>query len=508
MVTGFDLTRNNLLYGDNLEILRAMPAEVVDLCYIDPPFNSKRNYFQIYNGIHDEVDPSQSQAFMDSWRWGTEANHGLKLFSDPQNLFADGLPNLVLNPTVRNLIHGLHGVLGDTGLMAYLVSLTLRIAAIHRVLKPTGSFYLHCDPMAGHYLKLICDAIFCAKPREGQFLNEIIWCYKSGGASKKRFSRKHDLIFFYSRSKDYRFNFHTEKSYNRGLKPYRFKGVEEFKDELGWHTLVGIKDYWNIDMVGRTSAERLGYPTQKPEALLERIIRASSNPGDLVLDAYCGCGTTVAVAERLGRRWVGIDSTYQSIGLILKRLKNSNLDNWPAVEKTISLSGVPQDLESARALANHRDARLHREFEKWAVLTYTDNQAQITDAAGESRGIDGVTFFSKARDSAAEPEPLGKVIIQVKSGKVGVKAIRDLIGVCAAEAGDVGILITLEPPTADMIQAAERAGHGAISVMTRDYPAIQIVTISELMAGERLKLPLVYDVVTAAQKLPEQHQNL
>ncbi|MDI9409223.1 MAG: site-specific DNA-methyltransferase, partial [Candidatus Pacebacteria bacterium] len=314
--------KNQLLYGDNIAVLRAMPSDQVDLCYIDPPFNSKRNYFQIYNGINDQVDRAQSQAFMDTWQWGTEAMDGLKFINDPRNLMGNDQRYIVLSPESKNLINGLHSVMGDTGLMAYLISMTMRLAEIHRVLKPSGSFYLHCDPTASHYLKLICDTIFCSKPREGQFLNEIIWSYRTGGMSKRWFGKKHDVIFAYAKNRqNYIFNPVKTKSYL--THKYGFKNVEIFQEpppDNRYYTMVGERDVWAIDALRGNQPETLGYPTQKPEALLERIIQASSNPGDLVLDAYCGCGTTVAVAQRLGRRWIGIDITFQSISLILKRL--------------------------------------------------------------------------------------------------------------------------------------------------------------------------------------------
>ena len=194
---------------------------------------------------------------------------------------------------------------------------------MRRVLKSTGSIYLHCDPTASHYIKELMDAVF----GRGNFCNEIVWCYKSGGASPKRhFSKKHDLLYWYSKIPNkYTFNPQTEKSYNRGLKRYRFKGVEEFQDEIGWHTIVGMKDYWNIDMVGRTSGERTGYPTQKPIALYERIIIASSNEGDIVLDPFAGCATTCVAAERLGRQWVGIDIWDKAHETVLERLRNEGM---------------------------------------------------------------------------------------------------------------------------------------------------------------------------------------
>ncbi|MCX6001630.1 MAG: site-specific DNA-methyltransferase [Chloroflexi bacterium] len=257
--------------GDCLVKLKSFPADCVDLIYIDPPFNSNRNYI-------------------------TEGNN------DEKRQFRDRFESVA-------------------GYIAYMKP---RLRELHRVLKPTGSFYYHCDWHASHYVKVLLDGedLF----GYGNFQNEIAWCYRSGGASpKRRFSRKHDIILFYSKTADYTFNGLREKSYNRGLKPYRFQGVREFEDEGGWYTDVGMKDYWEINMVGRTSRERLDYPTQKPEALLERIISASSNEGDIVLDAFCGSGTTLAMAQKLNREWIGIDISPAACKLATRRLHQLSL---------------------------------------------------------------------------------------------------------------------------------------------------------------------------------------
>ena len=460
--------QNQLYYGDNLDVLRRKIADAsVDLCYIDPPFNSKRNYFQIYNNQGGE-DRAQAQAFVDTWEWGDEAVAGLDWITDIAQLQSGKLTEQTVE-----LIRGLEKVLKRGSLLAYLVHMTLRIVEIHRVLKPTGSFYLHCDPTASHYLKLVLDAAFCGQG--GDFQNEIVWCYKSGGASKHHFSRKHDIVFYYTKSKSFNFNFQTEKSYNRGMKPYRFKGVEEFQDEIGWYTMVGMKDYWNIDMVGRTSAERLGYPTQKPEALLERIIKASSNPGDTVLDAYCGCGTTVAVAQRLGRAWIGIDIdididiTYQSISLILKRLQDKFPDTWPAIEANILLDGVPRDLASAKALANRRDDKTRKEFEKWAVLTYSRNQARINERKGADGGIDGIAHFLIDKDTN------GKAIFQVKSGGANRATLATLNSDRMREKAEFGFLITMDPPTKAMQGEVAAAGKYRHPLLDREDDRLQVV---------------------------------
>ncbi|MFM6021398.1 MAG: DNA-methyltransferase, partial [Dolichospermum sp.] len=349
---------NQLYYGDNLEVLRRyIKDESVDLCYIDPPFNSKRNYNQIYNNIGAE-GKAQAQAFIDTWEWDDHAIHGInEILINYHGLFTQ---------QCIALITGLSNVLGKGSLLAYLVSMTLRITEIHRVLKPTGSFYLHCDPTASHYLKLVLDAVFCAQG--GDFLNEIIWHYRRWTGKANKFQQLHDTILFYSKSKKYTFNViytdYTEGSVARkkGGILHRFKKGEEPTlvsnkeiDEKG----VRENDVWQIPFIAPSAKERLGYPTQKPEALLERIIKASSNEDDIVLDAYCGCGTTVAVCQKLDRQWIGIDITYQSISLILKRLE----DSFPGVLKTIKLHGIPKDIESARALANKTDDRTRKEFE-------------------------------------------------------------------------------------------------------------------------------------------------
>jgi site-specific DNA-methyltransferase (adenine-specific) len=261
--------RTNAVYcADCLVKLKEIPADSVDLIYIDPPFNSQRNH----SAVSKEKEKRQ---------------------------FEDRFESVT----------------------AYLTYMKLRLVEMRRVLKHTGSLYYHCDWHASHYIKVLLDGpdLF----GYDNFQNEIVWLYKSGGASpRKRFSRKHDIILFYTKTADYTFNSLKEKSYNRNLKPYRFADVEEFRDDLGWYTTVGMKDYWEINMVGRTSRERLDYPTQKPEALLERIISASSNEGDVVLDAFCGSGTTLAVAQKLNRRWMGIDISPVACRLAAQRLSN------------------------------------------------------------------------------------------------------------------------------------------------------------------------------------------
>ncbi|MDY7048395.1 MAG: DNA methyltransferase [Microcystis panniformis WG22] len=477
---------NKLYYGDNLEVLRKyIKDESIDLCYIDPPFNSKRNYNQIYNNLGKE-DQAQAQAFVDTWTWDNHANEALEeIQSNYQGKFT--------SQTI-DLIDGLTKVLGKGSLLAYLVSMTLRIVEIHRVLKSTGSFYLHCDPTASHYLKIVLDAIFCSQG--GDFKNEIIWCYGSGGASKNHFSKKHDVILYYSKSSN-------NVIFNVDLvrEPYSSPEKVEHKIIKGKayqrkHELGRIPfDWWTIPILTNTAKERLGYPTQKPEALLERIIKASSNKGDIILDAYCGCGTTIAVAERLERNWIGIDITYQSISLMLKRLEDSFGKN---VLDKIELNGIPKNLESAKALATKPDDRTCKEFEKWAVLTYSNNQAVINDKKGADKGIDAIAYFQGDKDNRE------KIIFQVKSGNVKSGDIRDLQGTMTIQGAALGIFITLKPPSKDMIPTAKSAGIYRSRYMSQSVDKIEIVTVQEILEQKkRLDVILTFEVLKAAEKQRE-----
>jgi len=307
-----------LFHGDNLKFLRAMNSESVDLIATDPPFNKGRDF-------HATPDSFASGAkFQDRWSWERDV-HSTWVDQIKDDFPAvweviDAANAVYMKKTKKNLLRPRDEVGSDMG--AFLCFMAVRLLEMRRVLKPTGSIYLHCDHTASHYLKTLMDAVF----DRNNFRNEVIWCYKSGGASPTRhFSKKHDTLLWYSKSDRYTFNAQKEKSYNRDFKPYRFRGVEEFEDEIGWYTMVGMKDYWNIDMVGRTSSERIEYPTQKPIQLYERIIKASSDEGDIVCDPFAGCATTLIAAERLKRRWVGMDIWDNAKDVVLKRLAKENL---------------------------------------------------------------------------------------------------------------------------------------------------------------------------------------
>jgi site-specific DNA-methyltransferase (adenine-specific) len=477
---------NKLFYGDNLAVLRnKIPSDTIDLCYIDPPFNSKRNYFQIYNNVGCE---DRAQAFVDTWEWGPDARSGYtEIVTNPNGRFTR---------QVIELLKGLHAVLTEGALLAYLVSMTLRITEIQRVLKPTGSFYLHCDPTSSHYLKLVLDAVFCSQG--GDFRNEIAWCYRGAGYPKKDFGKRHDTIFRYSKGKEFNFNLDAVREEYAQTTKDRFAhyiGNKRKGSDFGQQSLHPLgkqpDDWWEIQPIAPSAKERLGYPTQKPEKLLEKIILASSNEGDVVLDAYCGCGTTVAVAQRLNRRWIGIDITYQSISLILKRLEDSF---GKETVDCIVLDGIPKDMASAQALAHKADDYVRKEFEKWAVLTYSNNRAIINQKKGADKGVDGIAYFLTGKDQS---EP---VLFQVKSGKVSRATIATLRGDMARERTKIGILITLEDPSKPMRDEAFSAGVYRHEYLGRDFDCIQIVTVKEMIEkGARLDLPLSLAVVKKAE---------
>ena len=299
-----------LYYGDNLPALRRMDSDTVHLIATDPPFKKQRGFFSEVGGYDDRWTWQRDILGLDRKGNAVAENH-----DDWIDQIQDDWP------AAWQVINAARSGYGDD-MGAFLCWLGVRLMEMRRILRDDGSIYLHIDHTAHAWTKALMDAIFGKK----HFRNEVAWCYKSGGASPARhFSRKHDTILFYSKSDDYQFNQQREKSYNRDFKPYRFAGVQEYQDETGWYTLVGMKDYWNIDMVGRTSAERRGYPTQKPLALYERIIAASSNPGDIVLDPFCGCATTPIAAERLGRQWVGMDIWERAYAEVTSRLRDHGI---------------------------------------------------------------------------------------------------------------------------------------------------------------------------------------
>ncbi|MCY4056025.1 MAG: DNA methyltransferase [Cyanobacteria bacterium MAG CAR4_bin_6] len=351
-----------------------MNSESVDLIATDPPFNKSRDFHATPDSL------SAGAKFQDRWTWERDVHE------DWVDQIADDFPKVMQVIESARCAH-------SDGMGAFLCFMAVRLLEMRRVLKSTGSIYLHCDPTASHYLKLIMDAIFGRR----NFVNEIVWCYKSGRASpKKYFSRKHDLIFWYSKSKNYLYNRQEEKSYNRNHKPYRFKGVKEYEDPEGrWYTIVGMKDYWEIDMVGRTSSERTGYPTQKPLTLYERIVNATSNEGDVILDPFAGCATTLIAAERLNRKWVGIDIWDNAINAVQEQLSQEKFMAVESADERLALYPVhyKKDLplrtdngEEAAPFLRVRERVKEPEGPKWTraqmyehLLTQQGNKCQGCD---------------------------------------------------------------------------------------------------------------------------------
>lgn len=538
-------SRNTLFYGDNLAILREYVADQsIDLIYLDPPFNSNRSYNVLFKDESGKESQAQIEAFDDAWHWDRSALDAyLELLEDAP-------------AKVSKMIQALHDFIGENQMMAYLVMMTARLVELHRVLKPTGSLYLHCDPTASHYLKVILDAIFGAD----KFVNEISW-KRSGRRSAiyKIFRRAHDIVFLYSKTDEYIFNMVYEKPDDTLLEKYSqvdergkyqlvplmasgkvnngetgkpWRGYDpNIRGKGGMHWLtthdrleqyvnqnlvvfpknpdgaprlkyyldqnkgVPISDFWDdIDIINSMGNESLGYPTQKPMALLERIIQASSNPGDVVLDPFCGCGTAVAAANKLGRRWVGIDITHLAITLQKYRLKDAfNIE----AGKDYQVIGEPVSVDSARQLA--QDDRY--QFQWWA-LSLVGAKPLGGDGGGKQgkkgkdQGIDGVITF------VDDPKKGGSTIqVQVKSGHVSSQHIRDLRGVLDREKSEMGVYITLEPPTGDMAKEALAAGYYISELWQKSYPKIQILTIEQLLNGVEVQMPPARGSFKKAQKI-------
>jgi site-specific DNA-methyltransferase (adenine-specific) len=448
-----------LFYGDNLDVLRRhIDSASVDLVYLDPPFNSNATY----NILFDEQDGSRSaaqiKAFEDTWRWDQEAALAY------QEVVESG-------GQLSQAMKAFRTILGESNMLAYLAMMAPRLAELQRVLKSTGTIYLHCDPTASHYLKLLMDAAF----DPGRFLNEVIWFYKTGGASKRYWSRKHDTILVYTKTKSWWFEPQKEKSYL--MHKYGFSNVTIEEDEGGAFTRVNARDVWDIPALRGNQPERLGYPTQKPVALLKRIIDASCPKDGIVLDPFCGCGTTIAAAEELERRWIGIDVTYLATHLIKNRLVDSFGD---IVD--FSVIGEPTTIEDAARLAQED----RYQFEAWALGLV--GARTTMKKKGADRGIDGRLIFHE--------RPGGKsreVLISVKSGGTGVRDVRDLRGVIDREDADIGVLITMRKPTGPMKTEAASGGFyesGSEGVGTwGKHPRLQLITVEELLDGRRIDMP-------------------
>ena len=457
---------NALYYGDNLDVLRDhIPDQSVDLVYLDPPFNSDATYNLLFRAPAGQRSEAQIEAFADTWHWGEGA---ARAFDEVLHSRHTG---------AATMLRAMRSFLGENDMMAYLAMMAVRLIELHRVLKPTGSLYLHCDPKASHYLKILLDAVF----GKSNYKNEIIWCYRKWSVSASQFVRNHDVIHFISKNEDNKFNVLSTEPSKGTMK--RWKGKKQqavFEEGVRKATSIAdevartaMPDWWEISIINPNAAERLGYPTQKPLALLERIIKASSNEGDVVLDPFCGCGTTVHAAQKLERRWIGIDITHLAISLIERRL----IDAFPGI--AFEVHGTPKDLEGARDLAR----RDKYQFQWWAV-SLVDAVPQGGKKKGADRGIDGIRWVR----TGPRGGDVEKVLVSVKGGEHVTSAmVRDLKGTVEREGAAAGLFITLAAPTREMRR--EAAASGFFDTSFGRHPRLQIFTIEELLAGMRPELP-------------------
>ena len=460
--------KNRLYFGDNLDILRNhVPDASVDLIYLDPPFNSKANYNVLFREQSGQQSTAQITAFEDTWHWdaGSELAYRDVVANAPGKL--------------PDLLQAMRSFLGDNDMMAYLTMMAQRMGELRRVLKDTGSIYLHCDPTASHYLKLLMDSVFGNR----NFCNEIIWHYRKWSTGKFTFQRNHDVILFYARSPNRNrvFNqLYMERAAST-LKRFGTARIVSGHDESGQRVpsrvsdeeSLGVRqdDVWDIPRVPPISQL---FPTQKPEALLERIINASSNEGDLVLDPFCGCGTATVAAERLNRRWIGIDITHLAVTLMRHRL----YDTFKGELKPYEIIGQPQDSESAQALALESEHDGRYQFEWWA-LGLVDARPAQDQKKGADSGVDGyINFFD---DNSGKAK---RVVAQVKSGRVNRGQIATLKGDVEREKAEIGLFITLQEPTRPMLAEAAAAGfYTPEHFPDSHYPRIQILTIEDLLNG-------------------------
>ena len=517
---------NRLYFGDNLPILREEIAdESVDLIYLDPPFNSNATYNVLFRERSGQDSAAQITAFEDTWRWSIESEIAYQevVTSGPEKL--------------GDLLQAMRGLLGQNDMMAYITMMTQRMAELHRVLKPAGSVYLHCDPTASHYLKLMMDAAFGKE----NFRNEITWKRTtSHNDARRNYSSISDTLLFYTKSDQFTFQTqhvpyseeHIASSYRhvdennrryttrdlrspsprpnltydyKGYKPHpngwsisleRMKRLDaeghlhfpaskdgrirlkRYLDEMPGVPAGNIWD--DIKPVQAQAQERLGYPTQKPEGLLSRIIRTSCPDDGVVLDPFCGCGTAVAVAEGLGRGWIGIDITHLAISLMKNRLRDAFGDDVSEYE----VVGVPEDVESARALALESEHDGRHQFEYWA-LGLVDARPAGNGKKGADAGVDGfINFFD---DNSGKAK---RIIVQVKSGHVERSMIATLKGDMAREKAEIGLFITLNPPTRPMIQEVAATGiYTPKQFPEHHFPRVQILTVEDLLSGIQAEIP-------------------
>ena len=441
-------TANCLYFGDCLEVMREnIPSESVDLIYLDPPFNSKR----LYNAF---IGGAQWLAFDDTWRWYEAVGD---------------FHEVAQQPSYAGLMDGLRLMLGEGPQLAYLSYMANRLLECCRVLKPTGSIYLHCDPTMSHYLKAVMDGVF----GHANFRNEIVWSYRRWTGTAKRFQRLHDVLFFYSRSDSHSFNVpydpYTKKSFERKQHYHtRIKNGDVYVtsiDEKG----VRAGDVWSIPVLNSQAKERVGYPTQKPLALLERIIKASSNDGDTILDPFCGCGTAIHAALNLDRRWIGIDICVNACKVIEQRIKG----HFDSIWSDVKFVGLPKTRDDAFFMASSDPFR----FERWAAAL-VDGMEPNKRQRGDL-GIDGQGRLPIRKGQFID------MVSQVKGGHTNPGHVQAFNGARQQAGADLGIFTCFESRvTTGMRNAAVNTG------LFMAAPVVQIYTVEDYFEGRRPTLPV------------------
>ncbi len=534
--------KNRLYYGDNYEVLqRYVRAESVDLIYLDPPFNSRQDYNVLFAEKDGSKSSSQIHAFEDTWEWNLDAERSYQHLVE------------TIGGQVADAMRAFRTLLGTSDMMAYLAMMAPRLVELRRVLKETGSIYLHCDPTASHYLKILMDAVFGPH----FFRSEVSWkrshAHSDAKQGRKGYGNVIDCLLYYSRGPSFTFNTvfvpyeqeYVDKYYRyqdadgrrywldnltgpggaaKGNPSYEIFGVTrhwryshvkmldliakgrvvqnkpgnvpQYKRYLDEMLGIPLQNLWaDLPPINMMAKERLGYPTQKPEALLERILKSSSNEGDVVLDPFCGCGTTVQVAQRLNRRWIGIDVTHLAIGLIKKRLSDAF---GPEVKSTYEVIGEPTDFAGAAKLAEEDKYQ----FQWWSLGLVGARPAE--QKKGADRGIDGRLYFHD--DTSGKSK---QILFSVKAGGVQVGQVRDLRGTLEREHAEIGVFLCFEEPTKPMLREAAEAGFYRSGDGTT-YPRIQVLTIQQVLDGKQPEYPLhrVDATYKRAPKVTKASENL
>jgi DNA modification methylase len=519
--------KNLLYYGDNLDVLRRhIDDETMDLVYLDPPFKSNQDYNVLFAEQDGSRATAQIKAFEDTWEWNIEAERAC------MELIEQG-------GRVSEALQAFRSFLGNSDMMAYLAMMTPRLVELRRVMKDTASIYLHCDPTASHYLKIIMDAVFGPE----QFMSEVIWRRTGTHSSAKRWGPVHDSLLFYTKERGkhtwnrpyvplseehlerhYRLVDEEGRRYEHGeltapgtrngrsglpwrgfdvtaigrhwtttidnLETMYEQGRIYLPDDGSWPRVIryedeskgrALGDVWeDIPPLNMKAKERLGYPTQKPEALLERIITASSNEGDVILDPFCGCGTAIAAAQKMGRAWIGIDITHLSIGLIKSRLRDAFTDE---IAKTYKVIGEPTTVEDAQQLSREDPFQ----FQLWALgLVGARRDEEVKK--GADKGIDGRLPFHDEPIGGRTAGKTKHVILSVKAGKLHANYVRDLRGVIEREKAELGVLISMDEPTKQMRTEAASAGFYKSPYGT-SHPRLQLLTIAELLDEKGIDYP-------------------